>query len=172
MHVQLIKYLVKCQFTFNSTSFHSHNVMMVPHQLLKVKFQLLCKIAYGFPLMQHPPSVGFLLHQNQSWALPSNLGSKKSNGSLESLIIILVKYFEWKNMSYEIYGTYLHCLKTEHTTYNSQNKQTKISDLETNVFELNIIVKSGLVFFCMYFIILLAPSELLLPSVERSAQKG
>ena len=37
------------------------------------------------------------------------------------------------------------------------NKRTKISDLETTIFELNMMVKSGLVF---YFQILLAPSEL------------
>ena len=38
-----------------------------------------------------------------------------------------------------------------HTTQNSQNKQTKISDLETNIFELNMVVKSGLVFFILKF---------------------
>ena len=59
---------------------------------------------------------------------------------------------------------------TLHTVQNSQNKWTKISDLETNIFELKLGVKSGLEFF--YFEILLAPSELLLPSAERSAQKG
>ena len=42
---------------------------------------------------------------------------------------------------------------------------TKISDLETNIFELNMMVKSGLVF---YFEILLTPSELLLPSTKKN----
>ena len=60
---------------------------------------------------------------------------------------------------------------THHTTYNSWNKWTKISDLETTVFELNMMVKSGLVFF-IYFEILLAPSELLLPSAKKAAWKG
>ena len=45
-----------------------------------------------------------------------------------------------------------------------RNKWTKISDLETNIFELKMMVKSGLEFF--YFKILLAPSELLLPSAK------
>ena len=36
---------------------------------------------------------------------------------------------------------------TMHTTQNSQNKWTKISDLETTIFDLNMMVKSGLVFF-------------------------
>ena len=40
---------------------------------------------------------------------------------------------------------------SNHTTQNSQNKQTKISDLETNIFELNMMVKSGLVFFILKF---------------------
>ena len=46
----------------------------------------------------------------------------------------------------------------------------RISDLETNIFELDMMVKSGLVFF--YFEILLAPSELLLPSAKKAARKG
>ena len=45
-----------------------------------------------------------------------------------------------------------------HTTYNLWNKWTKISDIETIILELNMIVKSGVVFFC--FEILLAPSAL------------
>ena len=49
------------------------------------------------------------------------------------------------------------------------NKWTKISDLETTIFELNMMVKSGLVF---YFEFLLAPSELLLPSAKKAAHKG
>ena len=44
-----------------------------------------------------------------------------------------------------------------HTTQNSQNNQTKIPGLETNIFQLKMMVKSGLDFF---FEILLAPSEL------------
>ena len=48
---------------------------------------------------------------------------------------------------------------------NSWNKWTKIWDLETSFFELNMMVKSGLVFF--YFKILLAPSELLQPSAKK-----
>ena len=36
-----------------------------------------------------------------------------------------------------------------HTTQNSQNKQTKISDHETNIFELKVGVKSGLDFFIL-----------------------
>ena len=39
----------------------------------------------------------------------------------------------------------------DHTTYNSWNKWTKISDLETNIFELNMMVKRGLVFFILKF---------------------
>jgi hypothetical protein len=46
----------------------------------------------------------------------------------------------------------------------------KISDLEINIFELKMMMKSGLEFF--YFEILLASSELLLPSAEKSAKKG
>ena len=38
-----------------------------------------------------------------------------------------------------------------HTTQNSQNKWTKISDLETTIFESNMMVKSGLVFFILKF---------------------
>ena len=41
-------------------------------------------------------------------------------------------------------------VKGQHTTQNSQNKWTKISDLETTIFELNMMVKSGLVLF-FYF---------------------
>ena len=36
-----------------------------------------------------------------------------------------------------------------HTTQNSQNKQIKISDLETNIFELKMMMKSGLEFFIL-----------------------
>ncbi len=38
-----------------------------------------------------------------------------------------------------------------HTTQNSQNKQIKISDLETNIFELKMMMKSGLEFFILKF---------------------
>ena len=38
-----------------------------------------------------------------------------------------------------------------HTTQNSQNKWTKISDLETNIFEPKVGVKSGLAFFILKF---------------------
>ena len=50
------------------------------------------------------------------------------------------------------------------------NKWTKISGLETNIFTLKMMVKSGLDFF--YFEIKLAPSELLVPSTKKSDQKG
>ena len=49
-------------------------------------------------------------------------------------------------------------------------KWTKILDLETIIFELDMMVKSGLVFF--YFVILLAPSELLVPSAKKAARQG
>ena len=42
-------------------------------------------------------------------------------------------------------------LITDHTVQNSQNKWTKISDLETNIFELKVGVKSGLQFFILKF---------------------
>ena len=38
-----------------------------------------------------------------------------------------------------------------HTAYNSKNKWTKISDLETNIFELKVGMKSGLGFFILKF---------------------
>ena len=38
-----------------------------------------------------------------------------------------------------------------HTTQNSQNKWTTISDIETNIFELKMMVKSGLEFFILKF---------------------
>ena len=44
-------------------------------------------------------------------------------------------------------GTQLNRNDVRHTTQDSQNKQTKISDLETIIFELDMMVKSGLVFF-------------------------
>ena len=60
---------------------------------------------------------------------------------------------------------------THHTTYNSWNKWTKISDLETTIFELcKYDGEKWSNFF--YFEILLAPSELLLPSAKKAAQKG
>ena len=46
----------------------------------------------------------------------------------------------------------------EFTPLRTPRIRTKISDLETTIFVLNMMVKSGLVFF--YFEILLAPSEL------------
>ena len=38
-----------------------------------------------------------------------------------------------------------------HTTWKSKNKWTKISDLETNIFDLKMMVKSGLEFFILKF---------------------
>ena len=55
------------------------------------------------------------------------------------------------------------------TTQNSQNKWTKISGLETNIFELKMMGKSGLDFF---FEILLAPLQLLLHSAKKLPQKA
>ena len=57
-----------------------------------------------------------------------------------------------------------------HTSYNSFYKWTKILSLEINIFDLKMMVKSGLEFF--YFEIHQAPSELLLPSAKISAQNG
>ena len=51
----------------------------------------------------------------------------------------------------------------------TKNKWNKISGLETNIFGLKIMLKSGLDFF--YFEIPPAPSQLLLPSAKKSAQK-
>ena len=50
------------------------------------------------------------------------------------------------------------------------SKPRRPSCLETNIFKLKMMVKSGLEFF--YFEILIAPSDLLLPSSKKSAQKG
>jgi hypothetical protein len=46
-----------------------------------------------------------------------------------------------------------------------------MSDLETNIFGLKMVVKRRLEFFC-FFEIPLAPSEILLPRAKKSAQKG
>ena len=49
------------------------------------------------------------------------------------------------------FKTVLNILFRAHTTQNSQNKWTKISSLETNIFELKMMVKSGLDFFILKF---------------------
>ena len=59
-----------------------------------------------------------------------------------------------------------------HTNQNSFYKWTKISSLEINIFHLKMMVKSGLEFFTLKFTKPLWPSELLLPSANKSAQKG
>ena len=51
-------------------------------------------------------------------------------------------------------------------------KWTKHLTLEMTMFGLKMMVKSGPDFFFIYFEILRAPSELLLPSAKKSAQKG
>ena len=78
----------------------------------------------------------------------------------EIFILLLFKYLVFQILDPNFYK-HFNCMYKElprqinlilnHTTQNSQNKWTKISDLETNIFELKVGVKSGIEFFILKF---------------------
>ena len=59
--------------------------------------------------------------------------------------------FQIKHVLETLNCTTTRVLISIHTTQNSQNKWTKISGLKTNIFELKMMVKSGLEFFILKF---------------------
>ena len=57
-------------------------------------------------------------------------------------------FWAWRLQSFQLHN-YIRKMDFKHTAQNSQNKQTKISDHETKIFELKVGVKSGLEFFIL-----------------------
>ena len=81
---------------------------------------------------------------------------RHSLGGMHEKLPDLERFFSFPPY-FETLQFYLHqscsCTQTIliHTTQNSQNKQTKISDLETNIFESNMMVKNGLFFILKFY---------------------